>query len=293
MANRSRFHFDLVYEGKKQRYGDIILLQAGDLSCEADYNVGLHRQWGYEITYVVSGRGKCQIDGLQCDLVKGDVQYSHMSEIHNIMSDSKDPIRFFYIAFDLVPEQTGALGEMLQYLEKTPRRIVKERFDLYAKFTAIFGELIDNHPYSSTVLHHLIENIIIYTYRSFFLDQNHLYNPKAYKGSIAYDIMHYIDCNIEKVQKLSDVTAEFGYNYSYISRLFSKITGFSLKEYVETRKFSKAKDMLVGSDLSITDISEQLGFGSLHIFSRAFTRHCGISPSGYRKKAVISDVKKK
>lgn len=50
------------------------------------------------------------------------------------------------------------------------------------------------------------------------------------------------------------------------------------------RKWSKAKELLAISNLNVYTVSEQLGFRSVHHFSRQFRRWTGLTPSQYRKQ---------
>lgn len=65
---------------------------------------------------------------------------------------------------------------------------------------------------------------------------------------------------------------------NYISRLFKSEAGVSFTEYVKARKLDEAKNLLLNSEYSITEIAEMLGYGSLSYFSKDFRKNCGSSP---------------
>jgi AraC-like DNA-binding protein len=80
-----------------------------------------------------------------------------------------------------------------------------------------------------------------------------------------------------------------GYNEDYLSRNFREQFGIAPHQFHLTQKIEKAKDFLVHSDSSITQISEKLHFNSIHYFCRVFKLHTGQTPSQYQKfKADIS-----
>lgn len=68
----------------------------------------------------------------------------------------------------------------------------------------------------------------------------------------------------------------------YLSRLFKKETGYSVSEYIQTKKIETAKSMLVSSDYSIAEISASLAFPSQSYFTNVLKKDCGMTPKQYR-----------
>ena len=68
---------------------------------------------------------------------------------------------------------------------------------------------------------------------------------------------------------------------SYFLRQFKKSTGKTPMAYVKTLKIEIAKELIENSDMNITQISEFLGFSSIHHFSNAFKKITGKSLSEY------------
>ena len=78
------------------------------------------------------------------------------------------------------------------------------------------------------------------------------------------------------------------YNMSegHFIRQFKFYTGHTPLEYRAMKRVENAKSLLSGTDMSVTDISESLGFDDPLYFSRVFKNNTGISPREYRKKYV-------
>lgn len=108
--------------------------------------------------------------------------------------------------------------------------------------------------------------------------ENHSPNQKQ----IYLDIMDYIQTNISRKIKISEIAAKFGYNEKYISHRFAEITGVPLKQYILKTKVERANFMLTDTNKSISEISEALGFPDSHNFSRTYKKLTGLSPSEYR-----------
>lgn len=71
---------------------------------------------------------------------------------------------------------------------------------------------------------------------------------------------------------------------SYFSRLFKKYTGFGFAEYLTQLRIGKATELLLSTELSVSEIAEACGFSGGNYFGDVFRRFCGCSPLEYRKR---------
>ncbi len=82
------------------------------------------------------------------------------------------------------------------------------------------------------------------------------------------------------IQQLSQEVALSPY---YLIRLFRRVYKQSPHQYLIQVRINKAKELLIHSELSITEICASVGFESLGSFSTLFRKTAGISPSAYRR----------
>ncbi len=73
------------------------------------------------------------------------------------------------------------------------------------------------------------------------------------------------------------------YEESHLIHLFKKLTGTSPHHFLASLRIQKAKELLLTTDASVTDIALQVGYQSFPTFSRTFTDYVGLSPSEFRK----------
>lgn len=74
---------------------------------------------------------------------------------------------------------------------------------------------------------------------------------------------------------------------NYFGDLVKKETGKSPQEYIQAKIMNLAKDMLLGSEKSVSQIAYDLGFQYSQHFNRVFKRNTGLSPNEYRKSATL------
>ncbi|NDL67009.1 PocR ligand-binding domain-containing protein [Anaerotalea alkaliphila] len=82
---------------------------------------------------------------------------------------------------------------------------------------------------------------------------------------------------------LTDLAALCKVSPGYFSRLFSKELGESYSDYISNLKIKWATKLLLETDLSVTEISEALGFGECGYFIKKFKKSEGVTPLVYRK----------
>ncbi len=86
----------------------------------------------------------------------------------------------------------------------------------------------------------------------------------------------------ESAKTVNEMAQRAGYSKFHFCRLFKKQTGRSPWQYVLDRKIEWAKELLIGSRLSIKEISAQLDFDNPDYFARLFRERTGVNPGKYR-----------
>lgn len=85
---------------------------------------------------------------------------------------------------------------------------------------------------------------------------------------------------------------EIGMSRANLYRKIKTATNLSPLEYVKTIRLQVASKMLKETDLSVTEISERVGFNSLINFSASFKKHYGLSPTKYAATNKQENTKK-
>ena len=100
---------------------------------------------------------------------------------------------------------------------------------------------------------------------------------------IAERICAYLAANYRQKFSLSEVAARFYLSPYYLSRLFKRVTGQSIVDYINNRRIEAAQKLLETTELSISAVAEQTGFASAAHFRRVFHEVMGTGPLQYRK----------
>ena len=96
--------------------------------------------------------------------------------------------------------------------------------------------------------------------------------------------LEYIDTMGPGRVTLPEVAEHCHVSVSYLSRLFTRETGENYSEYVAKQKIKWAREKLESTDMTITEISEELGYGESGYFIKTFKRYVQETPCAYRRR---------
>ena len=98
-------------------------------------------------------------------------------------------------------------------------------------------------------------------------------------------VMEYLNLGMdnENLKLSSFITKKIPYDYSYLSDLFSSVEGKTVEQFFILQRIEKVKELLVYDQLSLTEISYQTGFSSVHHLSSQFKKVTGLTPSHFKK----------
>ena len=106
------------------------------------------------------------------------------------------------------------------------------------------------------------------------------------KGRSAVDkVIGYISENFICDITNAELAAMVGYHEFHLNRLFIKYTGTSIHQYIINKRLSAARELILSTDLPLSEISEQTGFNNYSFFSAYFKKRFGISPAKFRSRS--------
>lgn len=108
-------------------------------------------------------------------------------------------------------------------------------------------------------------------------EQEQKTNPKMDR-IIDYVYQNYQDYNLN----VANIAHEFNMNASYLSRVFKEQQGENLLHFINKYRLEKAKILLVSTDLTLEQISNQVGFINSVAIIRTFKKYEGVTPTQYK-----------
>lgn len=73
------------------------------------------------------------------------------------------------------------------------------------------------------------------------------------------------------------------YDYTYLSNVFSEVTGTTIERFIIMHKIERVKELIVYDELNLTEIAYLLNYSSVAHLSNQFKKVTGLSPSHFKK----------
>jgi signal transduction histidine kinase/ligand-binding sensor domain-containing protein/DNA-binding response OmpR family regulator len=101
------------------------------------------------------------------------------------------------------------------------------------------------------------------------------------------DLTRILDAHLDNPElQVEFITREIGISHSVVYKKIKSLTGLTLVEFIRDYRLKRAAHLLKNHDLSVVDVSYQVGFTDRRYFSQMFKKRFGKTPSEYAKEAV-------
>ena len=241
-----------------------------------NYNFSGEKHSYWELTYVDKGELLTTIDGVSYHLKQGDLIFYAPMQFHTQSTFEKISRSYLTINFKMNFNHADLLCNKIFSLKR----------DSYFIVTKLIEELSNDNLYSDDLSLCYLKELIIQMLRlnnSHFHSKPTTHMQQTYENELLNDILLYIDNNIYEKISVSTLCDHFCISTSMLHSLFRKNMNNTAKNYINELKLSKSKELIRNSTHTLSEISEMLGFSSIHYFSKKFKSYFNISPTEYSK----------
>lgn len=257
-----------------------------------------HNFW--ELVYVDYGTIDAIVDGVGCSLSTGQVIFHQPMESHAHIGNGHDAGNVVVISFSCDSPLMSFFNRKIFSLQKSSRKVLSL---FLAEAANALGEICRDYSdtsaldfshaplgaaqlmqgYLTEFLFSLIRNNSTSAVTA--LEATHDTRQLA-ESSLVNSIIYFIQDNLDKPPSLAVLCSQFSVGRTYLSRIFKEATGNSPVNFWINAKIKEAKKLIREENLNVTQISEALGFTSIHHFTRMFKRMTGLSPTAYKNTVI-------
>lgn len=253
----------------------------------------------WEMVYVDSGEINAITNGLGCTLQQGQVIFHEPMEIHAHVSNKRVANTMLVISFTTKSDAMKHFKGKTFTLDKTGKTLLSLFLEEAKKALGNVPSTYENKNnllflpsvFGSTQLLqcYLTEFLILLIRNGSTLGAEVSTGKKT--REIAYNSLcelmcEYMKNSIYKPLTLKELCAHFMLGKTQLCKIFRENTGQSPIDYYTGLKMKEAKRLLREKNDSVSQIADKLGYSSIHIFSRAFKKSVGYSPTVYAKSVL-------
>ncbi len=215
----------------------------------------------HELTVVISGSMTYTVEGVRYELgAKDAILIPALTERHRDVPDEACD----YVSFNFHSEP--------------PELPICMRGACHSEIMLLISAIdrIDSKPHLPTALR--AEGIL-----GVILELLSDYERAGRMSPLTRQILEHLHKEYRGRVRLEDIAAVTFFSAEYCESIFKRDVGKSIIDYSIDLKISEAQRLIIEGALSLSEISEQVGFADYNYFSRTFKKRTGYSPTAYRR----------
>lgn len=253
----------------------------------------------WEFICVDKGSVDICMDNTELTLRKGDIAFHQPNEFHKVSTFGLTAPNLVVISFDTQSPLIDFFRGKVLKIDQRERALLA---DLIIEARNLFSSPLDD-PYLTEM--HKKEETPIGTEQliKIYLEQFLIHLMRRYStgekqpdcsstkntADIFKRVVDYMEDNISQHLTIEQICWDNMIGRTQLQKIFQLETGAGIIDYFSKLKINAAKHMIRDGRLNFTQISEQLGYSSIHYFSRQFKKIAGMTPSEYASsvKAIV------
>ncbi len=270
---RSPYNEKYFYHDWKVKNPFLHMFGAGIVYQDDRYHYSTIRDT-YLFEYIIKGKGYIECNGNRYTVSQGDTIIVKKGVKMKYGSDKKEP--YTKIWFSVIGSFPDELYKC--YDNKNEPELIIKHVNTYPLFEKILRHL-SLEQVSVDVCSHIILDIILA-----IRDLNSNLNGKV--ENIAEQLKFFIDSFPQSNIDIETIISQYAVSKRTAVRLFRERYGITPIKYLKEAKLEKGCELLKNSTLTVSEISEILGFCDQSYFSTEFMKKYRVYPSVYRKEIL-------
>ena len=255
--------------------------------------VPLHWHDEMEIVYIKKGRGIVSIDFTVYHVAAGDILVIVPGQLHTIEQEEQFTMEYENIIFQLgmFSSRQGDVGMEEFFAPLLKRQLFVSsclrpgECGWYEEAAACLDHadaLCDKRPraYQLGVKGHLFQLFyLLFSHASGDSSHSARHDKSLEKTKL---ILKYIETHYMEKITIKEMAEACGFSQSHFMKFFKSAVGEPFTSYLNGYRLTMASRLLLSSNSSILDISQETGFENLSYFNRSFKKAFGMTPREFR-----------
>lgn len=239
----------------------------------------------YMLWYAVFGTGEMQINEKTYLLSKGSCMLLYPGDKVSITQNPADQLTLIYNHFSVQKSDhlKPFMPPQVSFFHDT--RLIEQYLDRMLEIR-ISSELWDEDE-----LDYLMKLIVVLIYR-LHLPGNKRPILNADQMRKMHQVADYISRHSDRQIYYKEIIELTDFSPQYLSVLFHKYSGTSLREYMTRCRMEKAKSLLCETMLNVTQVAKTLGYSDIYVFSKIFKKYVRETPSYFQQNARMPKLHK-
>ena len=255
-----------------------------------DFTTEGERHPFYELVYVNAGKLRISSEDYAGELSRGQMIIHRADEEHSLTCTEGSEPSVIIIGFECDSSEIDAFSSSPLSLGdaaiKRLAEIVKEGRNVFKPpyNTPVYDMKKKKHqPLGAEQLLRLsLESFLLLLLREYPAADGA--EDKSEAPAAIHEVVSYVSANYLERMTIDELAFLFKTNRATLCREFKRETGETLVSFVNAKKIARAKEKILSSHKTFTQIAEEMNFESIHYFTRFFKKMTGVTPKEFRQK---------
>lgn len=271
---------------------EIVTIHYFEFANDYVYEGEFHDFW--EFVYVDKGEIEVMADSRGYQLKQGDIIFHKPNEFHNLWANGKTAPNLIVISFHCNSPSMSYFANKILTVGDEERQllaqIIREAKNTFSSplNLSTLEKLVKKEasPFGSEQLIKLyLELFLVNMIRNTTTITKEVRHSSAAKKRSEKNMMNkiilYLQDNIDNNLTFEEVCQFFHLSGTNLKTTFKNSSGIGVMEYYKQLKIEESKRLMREEDMNFTEISEKMGYSSVHYFSKQFKKSTGMTPSEY------------
>ncbi|PKH26641.1 AraC family transcriptional regulator [Enterobacterales bacterium CwR94] len=242
----------------------------------------------FELMFIRSGQGIYNIDGRSYQVKQGDLMLFNANVLHDEVPTASDDLLIYSCGVENL-KVDGLPMNVLTTRAQTAMMSSGEHADEISQlFDQMWSHVSSKRVYSAEICNHLLNALLLITHGLWLENKPASATQDVILGQRIKD---YIDDHYKDEMALSSITAALNMNQFYLAHVFKAYSGYSPKQYQTRRRIGEAQNILLSTDLGVTEVANAVGYDNVNNFHRIFHNLVGFPPARYKKFWLARQIK--
>ena len=248
-----------------------------------------HMHKEFELGLILKGEQHTISHGLHYTVPAGDMWLMNSCQTHEL-SGARFDEPYTFIELQLRPSFfNGYFRELgrtefmhARLCEQTMGKVnYRQLYELMVKCTYCYMRQEKFYELKCAAMINSLFELLLTNVPNHVLDEQETQQISA-RSARVQRITKYVEERFDQKLLLSELADIEGLTLSYLSHLFTDNFGMSFQKYLLHLRCQRAQEMLIGTDMTLTDIAISCGFSASRYFDKGFREIYGIAPRDYR-----------
>lgn len=246
-----------------------------------NFSVSDHTQEYYELCFLLEGSADCYVESSIYNLRPGDLLLTKKAENHFTRAARNEPYKLLTVCFSEDAFWGSHRANVQAFLDSRPLG----QFNLYPaaqfkdthwKYYLLQMHTNQEHPGLGEVYLSVLLTELMLSYPS-------ISQPSNQRSDQLFAVIAYINSHLSENMSVESLCQRFFISRSQLNRLFRKMTGASVWDYVVAKRLMYAKTLLEAGETPAL-ACQKSGFNDYSPFYRAYRARYGVSPRLHKQK---------